>query len=110
MQVHAYVSTGLANSKFGIRNSHLQVRYHAFACMSATWLCASVSCLCQCHWGSSWCPKIMLVIQVSCAVALGERQQGWLPNNHNKECFLSFKRRKTRDCLPCLVRAVLYQA
>lgn len=24
-QVHAYVSTGLANSKFGIRNSHLQV-------------------------------------------------------------------------------------
>lgn len=25
-QVHAYVSTGLANSKFGIRNSHLQVR------------------------------------------------------------------------------------
>ena len=23
-QVHAYVSTGLANSKFGIRNSHLQ--------------------------------------------------------------------------------------
>lgn len=24
MQVHAYVSTGLANSKFGIRNSHLQ--------------------------------------------------------------------------------------
>ena len=25
-KVHAYVSTGLANSKFGIRNSHLQVR------------------------------------------------------------------------------------
>ena len=25
-QVHAYVSTGLANSKFGIRNSHLQVQ------------------------------------------------------------------------------------
>jgi hypothetical protein len=25
-QVHAYVSTGLASSKFGIRNSHLQVR------------------------------------------------------------------------------------
>ncbi len=25
-QVHAYVSTGLANSKFGIRNSHLQAR------------------------------------------------------------------------------------
>ena len=24
-QVHAYVSTGLASSKFGIRNSHLQV-------------------------------------------------------------------------------------
>ena len=24
-KVHAYVSTGLANSKFGIRNSHLQV-------------------------------------------------------------------------------------
>jgi len=27
-QVHAYVSTGLANSKFGIRNSHLQVSAH----------------------------------------------------------------------------------
>lgn len=26
MQVHKYVSTGLANSKFGIRNSRLQVR------------------------------------------------------------------------------------
>jgi diaminopimelate decarboxylase len=25
-QVHPYVSTGLASSKFGIRNSHLQVR------------------------------------------------------------------------------------
>ena len=25
-QVHPYVSTGIANSKFGIRNSHLQVR------------------------------------------------------------------------------------
>lgn len=25
-QVHAYVSTGLASSKFGIRNSHLQAR------------------------------------------------------------------------------------
>ena len=24
-QVHPYISTGLANSKFGIRNSHLQV-------------------------------------------------------------------------------------
>lgn len=24
-QVHPYVSTGLASSKFGIRNSHLQV-------------------------------------------------------------------------------------
>jgi hypothetical protein len=24
-QVHPYVSTGMANSKFGIRNSHLQV-------------------------------------------------------------------------------------
>jgi hypothetical protein len=25
LQVHAYVSTGLASSKFGIRNTHLQV-------------------------------------------------------------------------------------
>ena len=25
-QVHPYVSTGLAGSKFGIRNTHLQVR------------------------------------------------------------------------------------
>lgn len=35
-QVHVYVSTGLANSKFGIRNSHLQVQYSpagfAFSC------------------------------------------------------------------------------
>ena len=30
-QVHAYVSTGLASSKFGIRNSHLQVRAPRFA-------------------------------------------------------------------------------
>ena len=36
-QVHAYVSTGLANSKFGIRNSHLQVR----AC--SAWSVASFS-------------------------------------------------------------------
>ena len=27
-QVHQYISTGLANSKFGIRNSHLQARPH----------------------------------------------------------------------------------
>ena len=33
-QVHAYVSTGLANSKFGIRNSHLQV-HQFFPCHSA---------------------------------------------------------------------------
>lgn len=26
LQVHKYVSTGLANSKFGIRNSKLQVK------------------------------------------------------------------------------------
>ena len=26
-QVHAYVSTGLAGSKFGIRNTHLQVSH-----------------------------------------------------------------------------------
>ena len=29
-QVHPYVSTGIANSKFGIRNSHLQVRQRAW--------------------------------------------------------------------------------
>lgn len=29
-QVHPYVSTGIANSKFGIRNSHLQVRQWAW--------------------------------------------------------------------------------
>ena len=28
--VHPYVSTGIANSKFGIRNSHLQVRQWAW--------------------------------------------------------------------------------
>ena len=33
-QVHSYVSTGLANSKFGIRNSHLQARARGFfACL-----------------------------------------------------------------------------
>ena len=26
-QVHPYISTGLAGSKFGIRNTHLQVNY-----------------------------------------------------------------------------------
>lgn len=35
-EVHAYVSTGLASSKFGIRNTHLQVR--------TTALQASASC------------------------------------------------------------------
>ena len=37
-QVHAYVSTGLANSKFGIRNSHLQARPRA---QSLTSICCT---------------------------------------------------------------------
>jgi hypothetical protein len=35
-QVHPYVSTGLASSKFGIRNSHLQVRPAAAAAAATT--------------------------------------------------------------------------
>jgi len=36
-QVHPYVSTGLANSKFGIRNSHLQVREPGWATGRGNW-------------------------------------------------------------------------
>ena len=32
-QVHPYISTGLANSKFGIRNSHLQASLMASLCI-----------------------------------------------------------------------------
>lgn len=39
-QVHAYVSTGLASSKFGIRNSHIQVGTHSLGTCrpAAGWL------------------------------------------------------------------------
>ena len=38
-QVHKYISTGLANSKFGIRNSHLQVH----TCGAGTGVLASLA-------------------------------------------------------------------
>ena len=41
-EVHAYVSTGLASSKFGIRNTHLQVCVCACVCVCCVfglWMC-----------------------------------------------------------------------
>lgn len=48
-EVHPYISTGLANSKFGIRNSHLQVGLAIFfptcqACESLTLCCDPATC------------------------------------------------------------------
>ena len=42
-QVHKYVSTGLASSKFGIRNSHLQVGYAVLFCHLQAWTCRLTS-------------------------------------------------------------------
>jgi len=42
-QVHKYVSTGLASSKFGIRNSHLQVGHDVLPCHLQAWLFLTTS-------------------------------------------------------------------
>jgi diaminopimelate decarboxylase len=50
-QVHPYVSTGLASSKFGIRNSHLQVSRDMMAAADACLFYGFVALRCEsgCH-------------------------------------------------------------
>jgi diaminopimelate decarboxylase len=42
-QVHPYVSTGLASSKFGIRNSHLDVSGVCVCVCVCVWCCVRVA-------------------------------------------------------------------
>lgn len=76
-QVHAYVSTGLANSKFGIRNSHLQVCHSHATTSSLLRLDLQQICPPYCSLAHSWAKLVHLSIKSF----TGEVPEGSLMNS-----------------------------
>jgi len=77
LQVHAYVSTGLAGSKFGIRNTHLQVRR---LLQAAPVLCGgALQCLQCCHHAARlrWVPCLAVGCLAVCRAACACARMRW---------------------------------